>query len=181
MLGRYHTPDGKVLYSVKRGLSNTPLNTNNPLGLAGHISRGNVYEHLPSGNHILDHELLWEHIHDRRMELEVFCRWRSLRVPRTCLADIGKDLEVNEASILHTLQQEVMQMERRLHRFHKIEAAKRHSISKDFTVEQSLTDPMLISDPNLSNFTESSNDDFQRYIPDCLMHNNILRCCMVYD
>ena len=88
---------------------------------------------------------------------------------------------MNDASILHRLQREVMQMERRLHRFHEVEAAKRHAMSKDFDVDNILADPMLISNPDLSDFTESSDDDFQRYIPDCLMHDGIPRCCMGYN
>ena len=180
-ISKYETPDGRVLYGTKREFRNAPLNTNNSLGLTGHIFKNIVNDHLPSGYFVMDHEPIWEPVRERRMELEVFCRWHGLRVPRTRSADLVIGPQANDASVLHRLQREVMQTERRLHRFHEIQAAKKHGIGKQFNVQHILADPMLISDPDLSDFTESSDDDFQRYIPHCLMHDGVPRCCMGYN
>ena len=50
-------------------------------------------------------------------------------------------------------------MEHRLHRFHEVETTKRHAITKDFNVEQIFAGPILISNSDLSDFTESSDND----------------------
>ena len=45
----------------------------------------------------------WSTLYEKRCELEVYCRWYKLRVPKACLAELPIDELVN---ILARLEQE---------------------------------------------------------------------------
>ena len=59
----------------------------------------------------------WSTLYEKRCELEVYCRWHGLRVPKARSAKLPRD---EPANILARLEQESNQMQRRLDRFHAI-------------------------------------------------------------
>ena len=56
-------------------------------------------------------------LYKKRCELEVYCRWHGLRVPKARSAELPRD---ELANILARLEQENNQMQRRLDHFHAI-------------------------------------------------------------
>ena len=78
------------------------------------------------------------------------------------------------ANILACLEQENNQMQRRLDRFHAIQKARKHLKGKaqDQAIK-SINEIIALDDErDISNFSDSSNDDFQKFLP-----TNIRRCC----
>ena len=65
----------------------------------------------------------WSTLYEKMCELEVYCRWHGLWVPKARLAELPRD---EPANILARLEQENNQMQRRLDRFHAIQKAKKH-------------------------------------------------------
>ena len=59
-------------------------------------------------------EPLWSTLYEKRCELEVYCRWHGLQVPKARSAKLPKD---EPANILARLEQENNQMQRQLDRF----------------------------------------------------------------
>ena len=60
-------------------------------------------------------------LYEKRCELEVYCRWHGLRVPKARSAELPRD----EPYILARLEQENNQMQRRLDHFHAIQKARK--------------------------------------------------------
>ena len=63
----------------------------------------------------------WLTLYEKRCELEVYCRWHGLRVPKACSAELLRD---EPANILARLEQANNQMQRKLDRFHAIQKSK---------------------------------------------------------
>ena len=101
----------------------------------------------------------------------MYCRWHGLRVPKACLAELPRD---ESSNILTCLEQENNQMQRRLDRFHAIQKARKHlkwqAQQRAIKFINEVT--TLDDEKDILNFSDSSNDDFQKFIP-----TNIRRCC----
>ena len=69
----------------------------------------------------------WLGLYEKMCELEVYCRWHGLRVPKARLAELPRDEPTN---ILARLEQENNQMKKRLDRFHAIQKARKHLSGK---------------------------------------------------
>ena len=113
----------------------------------------------------------WSTLYEKRCELEVYCRWHELRVPKACLTELPRD---EPANILARLEQENNQMQRRLDCFHVIQKARKHLKGKvQKRVIKSINEVTMLDDErDISDFSDSSNDDFQKFLP-----TNIRHCC----
>ena len=78
------------------------------------------------------------------------------------------------ANILACLEQENNQMQRRLDRFHAIQKARKHLKWKaQERAIKSINEIIVLDDErDISDFSDSSNDDFQKFLP-----TNIRHCC----
>ena len=103
--------------------------------------------------------------------MEVYCRWHGLRVPKACSTELPRD---EPANILARLEQENNQMQRRLDRFHAIQKARKHLKGKaQKRAIKSINEVTALDDErDISDFSNSSNDDFQKFLP-----MNIRRYC----
>ena len=113
----------------------------------------------------------WSKLYKKRCELEVYCRWHGLQVPKARSAELPKDEPTN---ILACLEQENNQMQRRLDRFHTIQKARKHLKGKaQKRAIKSINEiTALDNERDISNFLDSSNDDFQKFLPTKIRH-----CC----
>ena len=69
----------------------------------------------------------WLGLYEKMCELEVYCRWHGLRVPKARLAEIPRD----ELTNIHArLEWENNQMQRQLDRFHAVQTARKHLSGK---------------------------------------------------
>ena len=101
----------------------------------------------------------------------MYCRWHGLQVPKARSAELPKDEPTN---ILACLEKENNQMQKRLDRFHAIQKAKKHLKGKaQERAIKSINEVTTLDDErDISDFLDSSNDDFQKFLP-----SNIRRCC----
>ena len=60
----------------------------------------------------------WSKLYEKWCELEVYCRWHRLRVPKARLVELPREESTN---VLARLERENNQMQRRLDRFHAIQ------------------------------------------------------------
>ena len=101
----------------------------------------------------------------------MYCRWHELRVPKARLVELPREESTN---VFARLKRENNQMQRRLDRFHAIQKARKHLKRKAqeqaFKSINEITN--LDDDKDVSYFLDSSNDDFQKFLP-----TNIRRCC----
>ena len=113
----------------------------------------------------------WSTLYEKRCELEVYCRWHGLQVPKARSAELPKDEPTN---ILACLEQENNQMQKRLDCFHAIQIARKHLKGKaQERAIKSINEVAALDDErDISNFSDSSNDDFQKNLP-----TNIKHCC----
>ena len=113
----------------------------------------------------------WSTLYEKTCELEVYYRWHGLRVPKAHSAKLPRDELTN---ILAHLEQENNQMQRRLDHFHAIQKVRKHIKGK--AQEQAIKSineiTALDDERDISNFSNSSNDDFQKFLP-----TNIRHCC----
>ena len=100
----------------------------------------------------------------------MYCRWHGLQVPKAHSAELSRDEPTN---ILACLEQENNQMQRRLDHFHAIQKARKHLKGKaQEQAIKSINEVTALDDErDISNFSDSSNDDFQKFLP-----TNIRRC-----
>ena len=91
----------------------------------------------------------------------MYCRWHGLQVPKARLAELPRDEPTN---ILAHLEQENNQMQRRLDRFHAIQKARKHLSRKahERAIKSINEFTTLDDDKDISDFSDSSNDDFQK-------------------
>ena len=106
----------------------------------------------------------WSTLYEKRCELEVYYRWHGLRVPKAHTAELPIDEPTN---ILARLEQENNQMQRRLDHFHTIQKARKHLKGKaQKRAIKSINEITALDDErDISNFSDSSNDDFQKFLP----------------
>ena len=100
----------------------------------------------------------------------MYRRWHGLQVPMACSVELPRDEPTN---ILAHLEQENNQMQRRLNRFHAIQKARKHLKRKaQERAIKSINEVTALDDErDISDFSDSSNDDFQKFLP-----TNIGRC-----
>ena len=113
----------------------------------------------------------WLTLYEKRCELEVYCQWHGLRVPKARSAELPRDEPIN---ILACLEQENNQMQRQLDRFHAIQKARKHLKGKaqERAIKTINEVTALDDERDISSFSDSINDDFQKFLP-----INIRRCC----
>ena len=157
----------------KRDFINMPIYTYESLGSVGHIMVGKPTK-LSTDTTAIEFTVAeppWSTLYEKRCELEVYCRWHGLRVPKARSAELPRD---EPANILARLEQENNQMQRRLDRFHAIQKARKHLKGKaQERAMKSINEITALDDErDISDFSDSSNDDFQKFLP-----TNIRRCC----
>ena len=113
----------------------------------------------------------WSTLYEKRCELEVYCRWHGLWVPKSRSAKLPRD---EPANILACFEQENNQIQRRLDHFHAIQKVKKHLKGKaQERAIKSINEVTALEDEtDILDFPNSSNDDFQKFLP-----TNIRRCC----
>ena len=109
----------------KRDFLNMPIHTYESLGSVGHIMvcKPTKLSTYTTTIEFIVAEPPWSTLYEKRCELEVYCQWHGLRVPKACSTELPRD---EPANILASLEQENNQMQRRLDRFHAIQKAKKH-------------------------------------------------------
>ena len=150
-----------------------PIYTYESLGSVGHIMVGKPTK-LSIDTTTIEFTVAeppWSILYEQRCELEVYCRWHGLRTPKAHSAELPRD---EPANILARLEQENNQMQRRLDCFHAIQKARKHLKKKaQERAIKSINEITVLDDErDISNFSDSSNDDFQKILP-----TNIRRCC----
>ena len=150
-----------------------PIYTYESLGSIGHIMVGKPTK-LSTDTTTIEFTVAeppWSTLYEKKCELEVYCRWHGLRVPKTRSAELPRD---EPANILAHLEQENNQMQRRLDRFHAIQKVRKHLKEKaQERAIKSINEITVLDDErDISDFSDSSNDDFQKFLP-----MNIRRCC----
>ena len=150
-----------------------PIYTYESLGSVGHIMVGKPTK-LSTDTTTIEFTVAeppWSTLYEKKCELEVYCRWHGLRVPKTRSAELPRD---EPANILAHLEQENNQMQRRLDRFHAIQKTRKHLKGKaQERAIKSINEITVLDDErDISDFSDSSNDDFQKFLP-----MNIRRCC----
>ena len=157
----------------KRDFVNMPVYTYESLGSVGHIMVGKPTK-LSTDTTTIEFTVVeppWSTLYEKKCELEVYCRWHGLRVPKARSVELPRD---EPANILACLEQENNQMQRRLDCFHAIQKAKKHLKGKaQERAIKSINEITVLDDErDISDFLDSSNDDFQKFLP-----TNIRRCC----
>ena len=101
----------------------------------------------------------------------MYYRWHGLQVPKARSVELPKD---EPANILTRLEQENNQMQRQPDRFHAIQKARKHlKGNAQERAMKSINEITALDDErDISDFSDSSNDDFQKFLP-----TNIRRCC----
>ncbi|GFS30575.1 pectin lyase-like superfamily protein [Actinidia rufa] len=107
----------------------------------------------------------WEDLFDKRCEQEMYCRWHGLRVPKARSATLFGRGSPN-SQVIKALEREIDEMQRRLDRYHFTEYAKKECADPTQRIIEINVDPLLVSDPELSDFSEEEGDDnFVNYLP----------------
>ena len=95
----------------KRDFLNMPIYTYESLGSVEHIMVGKPIK-LSTDTTAIEFTVVeppWSTLYEERCELEVYCRWHGLRVPKACSVELLRD---EPANILACLEQENNQMQR---------------------------------------------------------------------
>ena len=150
-----------------------PIYTYESLGSVEHIMVGKPIK-LSTDTTAIEFTVVeppWSTLYEERCELEVYCRWHGLRVPKACSVELLRD---EPANILACLEQENNQMQRWFDRFHVIQKARKHlKVKVQKRAIKSINKGTALDDEkDISNFSNSSNDDFQKFLP-----TNIRRFC----
>jgi hypothetical protein len=157
----------------KRELIYKPIWVYNSLGSVGHIMIGEPTQLTTTGSPIETiEEPPWSKLYEKRCELEAYCGGRhGLRVPKARSAELPRE---DSTMILDRLERENKQMQKRLDRYHAIQKARKHLKGK--AQEQAIKSineiTNLDSDKELSDYSDSGNDDFQTFLP-----TSLRRCC----
>ena len=109
----------------KKDFVNMPTYTYESLGSVEHIMVGKPTK-LSIDTTAIEFTVAeppWSTLYEKRCELEVYCRWHELRVPKARSTELPRD---KPANILAHLEQENNQMQRQLDRFHVIQKARKH-------------------------------------------------------
>ena len=157
----------------KRDFLNMPIYTYESLGSIGNIMVGKPTK-LSTDTTAIEFtvaKLPWSTLYEKRCELEVYCRWHGLWVPKARSAELPRD---EPTIILAHLEQENNQMQRRLDRFHAIQKARKNLKGKaQEQAIKSINEVIALDDErHISDFSDLSNDDFQKFLPTKIRH-----CC----
>ena len=157
----------------KRDFVNMLIYTYESLGSVGHIMVGKPIKLSidTTATEFTVAEPPWSTLYKKRCKLEVYCRWHRLWVPKARSAELPRD---KPANILARLEQENNKIQRRLDPFHAIEKARKHLKEKaQERAMKSINEITVLDDErDISDFSDSSNDDFQKFLP-----TNIRHCC----
>ncbi|GFZ08616.1 hypothetical protein Acr_20g0004240 [Actinidia rufa] len=119
----------------------------------------------------------WEDLFDKRCEQEMYCRWHGLRVPKARSATLFGRGSPN-SQVIKALEREIDEMQRRLDRYHFTEYAKKECADPTQRIIEINVDPLLVSDPELSDFSEEEgDDDFVNYLPSSISVAGKPLCC----
>lgn len=153
-----------------RDFANKPIFTYAPLGKVGHIMIGRA---VVGQNTVAQQPPLWFSRFEERCELEVYCRYHGLPVPKARSAELPRNTVQDIEIVCSRLERENAQMQRRLDRYHAIQRAKHNLPNPSSAVNNIVNDTSLMSDCELSDFSDDDDlDDFVSYLPNCLN-----RCC----
>ena len=164
---------GGKLVGKKRDFVNIPIYTYESLGSVEHIMVSKLAQ-LSTNTNITKFTTIeqpWSELYEKRCELEVYYQWHRLRVPKARSAELPRDEPTN---ILAHLERENNQMQRQLDCFHAIQKARKHLSGKAQeraikSINEIIT---LDDDKDILDFSDSSNDDFQKFLPTKIRH-----CC----
>ncbi|GFZ07440.1 hypothetical protein Acr_19g0003770 [Actinidia rufa] len=118
-----------------------------------------------------------EDLFDKRCEQEMYCRWHGLRVPKARSATLFGRGSPN-SQVIKALEREIDEMQRRLDRYHFTEYAKKECVDPTQRIIEINVDPLLVSDPELSDFSEEEgDDDFVNYLPSSISVAGKPLCC----
>ena len=177
----YTDSSGVTWYGQKREFRNEPIDPYHSFGQVGHVFVGPATDSPPPSVRI-EPTPRWRQLYDKRCELEVYCRWHGLMVPKARSADIyDPQNSTNHNEIIARLERENDQMQRRLDRLHAIDHAKIEHFDPDYAEIQILEDPLLVSDTELSDYSDLSDDASDTFIPSslCVLGNPL--CCFLYQ
>ena len=154
--------------SSKTSSEPLPMTYTNHYGLTWVGSKRDVSDRLGSVRHIMIgesrqlsannttieatiEEQSWSKLYEKRSELEVYCKWHWLRVPKE-----------ESTNVLARLERENNQMQRRLDHFHTIQKVRKHLKGKaQEQVIKSINEiTNLDDDKDISDFSNLSNDNF---------------------
>jgi hypothetical protein len=103
---------GVTWHGKKREFVNAPINSYDSLGSVGHIIIGEARKVTTTSDTLSSlEEPPWSKLYEKRCELEVYCRWHGLRVPKARSAELPRE---ESMMILDQLEREIKQMQRRL-------------------------------------------------------------------
>ena len=155
----------------KRDFINILISTYESLGSVGYImvSRPAQLSTDTTTIKFTTAEQPWSELYEKRCELEVYCRWHGLRVPKARSAELPRDEPTN---ILARLKRENNQIQRRLNRFHAVQKARKHLSGKaqEWTIKFINEITNLDDDKDISDFSDSRNDDFQKFLATKIRH-----------
>ena len=99
---------GMTWHGRKRDFANLPINSYDSLGRVGYIMIGepSVATMRTITTEVVE-EPPWSKLYEKQCELEVYCQWHGLRVPKARLAELPKD---NIAKIFNLIEIENNQM-----------------------------------------------------------------------
>ncbi|KAA8547069.1 hypothetical protein F0562_003498 [Nyssa sinensis] len=163
-MGAYEDPVGQKWYRKRRKFVNKPINASNSFSHIGHVIIGQAYDAPPTVGHAKDNGRKWPRLFEKRCELEVYCRWHGLRVPRARSANICVDKIHDSVEVINRLKKENDQMQRCLDRFHAMEHVKNEQFHPKEAIIDVIEDELMVSDPELLDYTDDNDDDdFQKY------------------
>ena len=178
LVGTYTDSTGQTWYGERRPFTNTPINTSLTLSQVGHVIIGDAKTELPNDWVVIGDDLRWPKLFNLRCNLEVYCRWHGLRVPKNRAANLLQNQYNDTDQCTKQMLREIHQMNIRLRRIHMIEEQKKYYKPADYAVESIMEDPDLASDYELSDYSDDDLDgDFQHYLPIRLMRDGKSMCC----
>ncbi|KAL3527837.1 hypothetical protein ACH5RR_012493 [Cinchona calisaya] len=137
---------------VKKLLNHIPLNIRHEFRVAGHVIEGEASATKLEGVELTEKDADSEPLLDHRVDLQVLCKWHD---------------------------REIVKMEKRLEKFHKIRNMVVKCEISDYVIDDILEDPDLAYDLDLKDYPESEDDDFVIYLPSAVCRNAKPYCCSV--
>ena len=172
-LQTYTNHYGRKWVGKKRDFVNIPIYTYESLGSIKHIMVGRPAQLSTdtATTKFTKAKQPWSELSEKRCELEVYCWWHGLWVPKAQSAELLRDEPTN---VLTRLEYENNQMQRKLDHFHAVQTARKHLSGKvqEWTIKSINEITTLDDDKVISDFSDSSNEDFQKFLP-----TKIRRCC----
>ncbi|GFZ00722.1 hypothetical protein Acr_14g0003570 [Actinidia rufa] len=148
----YTDPDGNKWYGRKRCFVNKPILMHDTMGPVSHIFIGKASLSPPTG--VTDDKCI------RPGQLRFFGRGSP------------------NSQVIKALEREIDEMQRRLDRYHFTEYAKKECADPTQRIIEINVDPLLVSDPELSDFSEEEgDDDFVNYLPSSISVAGKPLCC----